>query len=140
MAQPIGDSFILGGQGRNLWRNQWEAILFSAAEGAAYGEQTDAAQIGWTSTCGRGYARFMLAVWAGRGAQAASCLVICFALQASASPCEPNVVWGGPGRCEARHVNHDHDRETVFLLHCSFFCIAVCSASGLADLVCLVGA
>ena len=33
-------------------------------------------QTGWTSTGVRGYARFMLAVWAGRGAQAASCLVI----------------------------------------------------------------
>ena len=39
-------------------------------------EQTQAAQTGWTSTCVRGYARFMLAVWAGRGAHAASCLVI----------------------------------------------------------------
>ena len=39
-------------------------------------ERTDGAQTGWTSCCVRGYARFMLAVWAGRGAQAASCLVI----------------------------------------------------------------
>ena len=39
-------------------------------------ERTDGAQTGWTSYCVRGYARFMLAVWAGRGAQAASCLVI----------------------------------------------------------------
>ena len=39
-------------------------------------EHTDGAQIGWTSRCVRGYARFLLAVWAGCGAQAASCLVI----------------------------------------------------------------
>ena len=134
MAQPIGDSFIIGGRGRNLWHNQWEAVLFSAAEGATDGatngrsfsswrpraqhmahpmaegatqgatyahpggggadgdddehrhrddtrgddDHTDVAQIGWTSNCVRGYARFMLAVWAGRGAQAASCLVIWF--------------------------------------------------------------
>ena len=32
-------------------------------------------QTGWTSACVRGYAR-LLAVWVGRGAQAASCLVI----------------------------------------------------------------
>ena len=36
-AQPIGDCFIFGGGGRNLWRNQWESVLFSAAEGAIYG-------------------------------------------------------------------------------------------------------
>ena len=41
-------------------------------------ERTDGAQTGWTSYCVRGYARFMLAVWAGRGAQAARCLVISF--------------------------------------------------------------
>ena len=29
MAQPIGDRFIFGGRGRNLWRNQWEAVLYS---------------------------------------------------------------------------------------------------------------
>ena len=40
MAQPIGDSFILGGRGRNLWRNRYEAVLFSAAEGATYGATT----------------------------------------------------------------------------------------------------
>ena len=39
-------------------------------------EHTDGAQTGWTSKCVRGHARFMLAVWAGGGAQAASCLVI----------------------------------------------------------------
>ena len=126
MAQPIADPFILGGRGRNLYRNQWEAVLFSAAERATYcatnrrplysrrpsaqpkeqpivgrcilggrrrrrrrrrdnrhhyetqsgREHTDGAQTGWTSKCVRGYARFMLAVWAGGGAQAASCLVI----------------------------------------------------------------
>ena len=41
-------------------------------------EHPDGAQTGWTSYCVRGYARFMLAVWAGRGAQAASCPVILF--------------------------------------------------------------
>ena len=34
----------------------------------------------------RGYARFMLAVWAGGGAQAASCLVILQAYATSADP------------------------------------------------------
>eukprot|EP00959_Pyramimonas_sp_CCMP1952_P456441 9473167-Pyramimonas_sp.AAC.1 len=61
MAQPVGGSFC---------------ILVSVAEGAAHGERTDAAPTGWTSTCGRGHARFMLDVWAVGGAQAASCLVI----------------------------------------------------------------
>ena len=37
-------------------------------------ERADGAQTGWTSTCVRGYARYMLAVVAGGGAQAASCL------------------------------------------------------------------
>ena len=37
MAQPIGGSVILGGRGRNLWRNQQEAVLCSAAEGATHG-------------------------------------------------------------------------------------------------------
>ena len=37
-------------------------------------EHTDGAQTGWTSKCVRGYARYMLAVWAGGGSQAASCL------------------------------------------------------------------
>ena len=37
MAQPIGDGFIFGGRGRNLWHNQWETVLFYAAEGATYG-------------------------------------------------------------------------------------------------------
>ena len=37
MAQPIGGRFIFGGRGRNLWRNQWEAVSFSAAEGAIFG-------------------------------------------------------------------------------------------------------
>ena len=36
-AQRIGGSLILGGQARNLWRNQWEVVLFSAAERATYG-------------------------------------------------------------------------------------------------------
>ena len=49
-------------------------------------DHTDVAQTGWTSNCVRGYARFMLAVWAGRGAQAASCLVI-----------RPEFIFGGPG-------------------------------------------
>ena len=31
---------------------------------------------GWTSKCARGYARFLLSVWAGGGVQAASCRVI----------------------------------------------------------------
>ena len=74
------------------------AVLFSAADGEDdeddkddddddddnrhYDEtqsgrgHTDGAQTGWTPKCARGYARFMLAVWAGGGAQAASCLVI----------------------------------------------------------------
>ena len=39
-------------------------------------DHADVAVPVWTSDCERGYARFMLAVWAGRGAQAASCLVI----------------------------------------------------------------
>ena len=26
--QPIGDNFTLGGRGRNLWRNQSEAVYF----------------------------------------------------------------------------------------------------------------
>ena len=39
-------------------------------------DHADVAVTVWTSDCVRGYARFMLAVWAGRGAQAASCLVI----------------------------------------------------------------
>eukprot|EP00959_Pyramimonas_sp_CCMP1952_P075874 1586007-Pyramimonas_sp.AAC.1 len=37
MAQPIGNGVIFGGRGRNLWRNQSETVLFSAAEGATYG-------------------------------------------------------------------------------------------------------
>ena len=40
-------------------------------------ERTDGAQTGWTSCCVRGYARFMLAVWAGRGAQAAVATIGC---------------------------------------------------------------
>ena len=123
MAQPIRGRFILGGRGRNLWCNQKEDVIFSAAEGATYGatnkggafyfrrsraqpmaqrfifaaasddddvvdlhrhcddtrddyDHADVAVTVWTSDCVRGYARFMLAVWAGRGAQAASCLVI----------------------------------------------------------------
>ena len=36
MAQPIGGRFIFGGGGRNLWRNQWEAVLVAAAKGATY--------------------------------------------------------------------------------------------------------
>ena len=43
-------------------------------------ERTDGAQTGWTSCCVRGYARFMFAVWVGRGAQAAGCLVIAVGL------------------------------------------------------------
>eukprot|EP00959_Pyramimonas_sp_CCMP1952_P069183 1444111-Pyramimonas_sp.AAC.1 len=83
MAQPMGGRFIIGGRGRNLWRNQSEDYLFSAAEGATYGEtnrsplysrrprgatygatnkRTDVAQTGWTSNCVRGFTRFMLAV------------------------------------------------------------------------------
>ena len=92
MAQPIGDRFILGGRGHSL--------IFDGVGGGERGcndggdgdgddddhrrrdgtqgddKHTDAAQTGWTSKCVRGYARFMLAVWAGGGAQAASCLVI----------------------------------------------------------------
>ena len=37
MAQPIGDGFILCGRGSNLWRNQSDTVLFSAAEGATCG-------------------------------------------------------------------------------------------------------
>ena len=37
MAQAIGARFILGAPGRNLWRKQQEAVLFSAGEGATYG-------------------------------------------------------------------------------------------------------
>ena len=33
----MGGRVILGGRGRNLWRTQWEAVLFSAAEGATHG-------------------------------------------------------------------------------------------------------
>ena len=44
MAQPIGASFIFGGQGRNLWRNQLEPVLFSAGESATYGA-TDRSQL-----------------------------------------------------------------------------------------------
>ena len=169
MVQPIRGRLIRIGRGRrrNLRRNQSEAILFSAAEGATYGatnrgktrrakrrwrrrtrrrrptkrsmrtqrstgrntrwrrssrrkrsrnkttttegeggegerrggtreeaagddddrhrhrdethgdhEHTDGAQTGWTLKFLWGYARFMLAVWFGGGAQAASCLVI----------------------------------------------------------------
>ena len=62
----MGGRFILGGGGRNLWRNQWE----TNTEGDD--EHTDGAQTGWTFECVRGYALLMLAVWTGRGAQAAS--------------------------------------------------------------------
>ena len=37
MAQPVGGRFIFGGRGRKIWRNQLEAVLCSAAEGAIYG-------------------------------------------------------------------------------------------------------
>ena len=37
MAQPTGGMLILGGRGRKLWRNQQEAVLFSAAERAIFG-------------------------------------------------------------------------------------------------------
>ena len=37
MAQPMGGSFILGGRVRYLWRNPWEAVLFSVAECKTYG-------------------------------------------------------------------------------------------------------
>ena len=47
-------------------------------------EHTDGAQTGWTSKCVRGYARLMLAVWAGGGAKAASCLVILHGLFSTA--------------------------------------------------------
>eukprot|EP00959_Pyramimonas_sp_CCMP1952_P279077 5834810-Pyramimonas_sp.AAC.1 len=33
----MGDGFIFGRRGRNLWRNQSETVLFSAAKGATYG-------------------------------------------------------------------------------------------------------
>ena len=36
MEQPLCDTFILGARARNLWRNQEEADLFSAAERATY--------------------------------------------------------------------------------------------------------
>ena len=36
MAQPMGGMLILGGLGRNLWRNQKEAVLFATAEGATH--------------------------------------------------------------------------------------------------------
>ena len=67
MAQPIGGRFILGG-GDDEHRRRDDT--------RGDDDHTDVAQAGWTSNCVRGYARFMLAVWAGRGAQAASCLVI----------------------------------------------------------------
>ena len=68
MAQPIiGGRLILGG-GDDEHRRRDDT--------RGDDDHTDVAQTGWTSNCVRGYARFMLAVWAGRGAQAASCLVI----------------------------------------------------------------
>ena len=71
MAQPIGGRFILGGAGGG---GDDEHRRRDDTRGDD--DHTDVAQKGWTSNCVRGYARFMLAVWAGRGAQAASCLVI----------------------------------------------------------------
>ena len=37
MAQPMGGRFILGGRGGATYGAQWEAVVFSAAEGATYG-------------------------------------------------------------------------------------------------------
>ena len=68
MAQPIGGRLILGGGGDDEHRRRDDT--------RGDDDHTDVAQAGWTSNCERGCARFMLAVWAGRGAQAASCLVI----------------------------------------------------------------
>ena len=36
MAQPKGGRLIRGSRGRNLWLNQWEAVLVAAAKGATY--------------------------------------------------------------------------------------------------------
>ena len=71
MARPIGGRLILGGASGG---GDDEHLRRDDTRGDD--DHTDVAQTGWTSNCVRGYARFMLAVWAGRGAQAASCLVI----------------------------------------------------------------
>ena len=37
MAHAIAGRFVLGGRARNLWPNQWQAVLFSAAGRAIHG-------------------------------------------------------------------------------------------------------
>ena len=60
MARPIGGHLILGGAGGG----DDEHLRRDDTRGDD--DHTDVAQTGSSSNCVRGYARFMLAVWAGR--------------------------------------------------------------------------
>ena len=92
-------------------------------------------QTGWTSTGVRGYARFMLAVWAGRGAQSASCLMCAFSplsLSSSSLSLSLSLSFSFFSLSMHTHITNDgavsYTRKFGFAFLCgiTFFLLVIC--------------